>query len=102
MNRKLCLAGWFLILAFGLSAPPHLQQASGQGKKTTQQELEELQRIVGVLNVTVSLQQNPTPIKGRLTGVTEFFGKRFLVLTRDGGQKTIINVDAIAAIQQQD
>ena len=46
MNRKLCLFCLFLLLAIGLSGTSHLPEASGQGKKTTQQELEDLQRML--------------------------------------------------------
>lgn len=68
-------------------------------KKTAKQDVEEMNRLLATLNVTVYLNNNPATLKGTPSGAIELFGKRFLILTKTTGSKTLVNTDAIAAIQ---
>lgn len=80
---------------------PGTNLSSGQQptKKTTKQDVDELTRLLATLNVTIYLQNNPATLKGMPTGFVELFGKRFLVLTKTTGGKTLVNTESIAAIQ---
>lgn len=104
MRAFLCICAFALLCLLSLAPARNLSHGQGTGKKPPTKEptseLDELKRFVENQNVTIFLQNNPAMLKGRITGSVEFFGKRFLVLTRTTGGKTLVNTEVIAAIQQ--
>jgi hypothetical protein len=91
-----------LALALGLLASWPLTNAqTGQAQvvRTGKQEVDELTRLLITPNMTIYLQNNPATLKGTPTGVVDLLGKRFLVLTKTTGGKTLVNTESIAAIQ---
>lgn len=92
-----------LAVVFGfLTFLPLTSPSAGQPqivKKTAKQDVEELNRLVSSGHVTIYLNNNPATLKGMPSGSIELFGKRFLILSKTTGSKTLVSTDAIAAIQ---
>lgn len=92
-----------LAVVFGLlMVIPIASPSAGQPqivKRTAKQDVEELNRLTAGGNVTIYLNNNPATLKGMPSGSIELFGKRFLIMTKTTGSKTLVSFDAIAAIQ---
>lgn len=64
-------------------------------------DVEELKKLFGPLNVVVYLNNQPTVLRGRITGAQDLFGRKFLILVSPEGKNVIVSTEAIAGIKQE-
>ena len=100
----LVLVGSILVLFATIQWQAALGQASSHKPKdnTLEKDWQTLKGIYGDAVVSVFAKLNENPVEtGRLTGVVELFGTRYLQMTsKRVGTPTLIRVDIIQGIKQ--
>lgn len=100
---KPCIAGLAFVLCLGFLAPIAGQDASGHKKgdkelSAAEKDQKALFAVYGQgIEVEIGLAENPVKLFGRIDGVVEVFGRRFLRL-QNAGKSILVNPDRIAFI----